>query len=304
MIYKLCRRILGSSTTVEISSQQFREIERARDCLIECLYIEEKFNLIVDNYLEFEVDLLEGAARNMVGSLSKYSEFQIDRSRINRRLINLLSTCKTYLDQSKVHLATMFGRRSENYCAFKEELEAEAGLSYRVMSEVRNFAQHRGYPIHSVSYPAKWTGIDDNAKLPFSMVPFIDIKELQADPQFESDVIKQLKRKDERVDVRPLVRGYLASLGTIHERMRNRLKPHIADWETTIVGAIELYKSQCLKESSIVGLSALAKDAGKIIEEIPLITGFIDYRKEIEARVLTLSTLPRRYVTSEGDIFL
>ena len=64
MLYKLSRLVLGSSAYVEISRQQFGEIVRARECLIEALYIEEKFGLIVDNYLEFEVDLLKGAARS------------------------------------------------------------------------------------------------------------------------------------------------------------------------------------------------------------------------------------------------
>src|SRR4249920_1570372 len=123
--------VLGSSTYVEISSQQFREIARAKECLIEAFYIEEKFSLIVDNYLEFEIDLLEGAARRMIRFKADYGEFQLDRTRVNRRLINLLSTCKSYVDQSKFHLANMFGRQSDVLSEFKKDLETETGLAYR-----------------------------------------------------------------------------------------------------------------------------------------------------------------------------
>lgn len=302
MIYKLTRMVLGSSDYVEISDNHFRDIEKARDCLIEALYIEEKFSLVVDNYLEFEVDLLEGAARTMVRFTPKYSDFQMDRSRINRRLINLLSTCKSYVDQTRVHIKNMFGRGSEGFKAFQHDLDSEEGLGYKVMSEVRNFAQHRGYPIQSVSYPAKWTGTDENAKLPFSMVPFIELKEIQEDPQFDRQLLKQLMTKDPKIDVRPLMRDYLATLGGIHEKVRVRLRPHIDEWEVTLLGAIERYRGQFVEEKSIVGLVALAKkDNGTVLQEVPLTTSFIEYRKDLEMRTSCLSTLSRRYVTSEGE---
>lgn len=302
MLYKLSRMVLGSSAYAEISSQEFTEIVKAKECLIEALYIEEKFSLIVDNYLEFEIDLLEGAARSMIRFKANYGEFQLDRTRVNRRLINLLSTCKSYVDQSKIHLANIFGRQSDVLSEFKKDLETETGVAYRVMSEVRNFAQHRGYPIHSVSYPAKWTGVEDSAKLQFSMVPLIDMKEIQEDPKFDRQVVNLLRSKDEKIDVRPLIRDYLATLGGIHEKMRGRLNPYLNEWEMIIVSAIERFKAQCGEEKSIVGLAALAKeDRGKISQEVPLTTSFIEYRKGLEAQAPSLSTLARRYVTSEGD---
>lgn len=302
MIYELGRMVLGSSDYMEISSQHFEEIERAKKCLIEALYIEEKFNLVVDNYLEFEIDLLEGAARNMVRFTPNYAEFQLDRSRINRRLINLLSTCKSYTDQSSFHLTNMFGKRSEVLNAFKQDLKTETGPGFRVMSEVRNFAQHRGYPIHSVYCSAKWTGMENTAKLPFSMVPLIDVRGIQEDTRLDKQVRKELKSKGENVDVRPLIRDYLAALGSIHERMRCRLKPHINEWEMIILGAIERFRAHCGQEKSVVGLAALAKNVdGKLCQEVPLFTKFIEYRKGLETQTLGLSTLARRYVTSEGN---
>ena len=302
MLYKLSRLVLGSSAYVEISRQQFGEIVLAKECLIEALYIEEKFGLIVDNYLEFEVDLLKGAARSMVRFKANYEEFQLDRTRVNRRLVNLLTTCKSYVDQSKFHLTNMFGRQSDVSSKFGMDLKTETGVAFRVMSEVRNYAQHRGFPIHSVSSSAKWTGVEDSAKLPFSMVPLIDLSELKEDPSFDRQLLNLLPSKDGKTDVRPLIRDYLASLGGIHEKLRGRLKPHINGWEMTIVSAIEQFKAQCGEEKSIVGLAALAKeDGGKISQEVPLFTGFIEYRKGLEAQASSLSTLARRYVTSEGD---
>ncbi|MCM3903941.1 MAG: hypothetical protein ND866_19745 [Pyrinomonadaceae bacterium] len=134
------------------------------------------------------------------------------------------------------------------------------------------------------------------------MVPLIDMREIQEDPKFDRQVVNLLRSKDEKIDVRPLIRDYLAALGGIHERMRGRWNPYLNKWEMSIVSAIERFKAQCGEEKSIVGLAALAKeDGGKISQEVPLTTSFIEYRTGLEAQAPSLSTLARRYVTSEGD---
>lgn len=302
LTYELSRMVLGSSASLPITKQQFDMIEQAKRNLIEALYIEEKFTLILDNYLEFETDLLDYAARNMVRFIGDYAEFQVNRSQINRRIINLLTTCKSYLDQTPGHLMKIFGRRSEVVKRFEAELvhQDQSCVAYKIMSAIRNFAQHKGYPIGGVIYPNKWSGEGEDARLLFSVTPLIDLKEVLEDGKFDPVALKHLHGLGGKVDARPVVRDYLSSIGAIHENVRASMRFYIAEWEALIFEAIESFKREFPGEESVVGLAALAKDKStKGYREVPLFTGFIEYRKRLVAQTASLSNLSKRYVTSE-----
>ncbi len=57
MRYELTRSVLGAAASVEISSQRFYEIERAKRNLIEGLYIEEKSSLVNGIFSYVSIDL-------------------------------------------------------------------------------------------------------------------------------------------------------------------------------------------------------------------------------------------------------
>ena len=80
---------------------------------------------------------------------------QGDIAIITRRLSNLLSAARLYVDQIAQDLHDAFGSQHQvsNEIKVKLSTEYDARLGYRVMEAVRNMMQHRSLPIHRLSYP-------------------------------------------------------------------------------------------------------------------------------------------------------
>jgi hypothetical protein len=77
---------------IEITKARFDEIRRVREKVLLGLYLEEKFDMALENYAELERELLGIALRE-----SLFDEPQsdtADRRLANRRLMNLLTTVR------------------------------------------------------------------------------------------------------------------------------------------------------------------------------------------------------------------
>lgn len=73
MKYLLTLRVLGNSTSIEITEHEYIKINTVKNNLLEILYIEEKFDIFVDNYLELETDLSNYAVRHMVRGITTHA---------------------------------------------------------------------------------------------------------------------------------------------------------------------------------------------------------------------------------------
>ena len=94
MDYGLARLVFGSPKFIKLSKQEYEDIKDSRNILLESLFIEQKFDLLIDDYLEFETELLEIGARELVRGSGDWTEFQDQRNHMNRRVVNLLSAAR------------------------------------------------------------------------------------------------------------------------------------------------------------------------------------------------------------------
>jgi hypothetical protein len=99
MRYALVTLAGMSDRVVQISKSQHDATVEAKAALLECLFVEEKFDLVIENYLELEMTLLECALRYLAAPLLDNQRADTDRALFNRRLVNLLSGAGTYADQ-------------------------------------------------------------------------------------------------------------------------------------------------------------------------------------------------------------
>jgi hypothetical protein len=148
MNFALTNAVLGYSHFVDISKEEYRAIGDSKKCLIEALYIEQKLDMVVEDYFEFEMELLATSTRQMVQWNQDYYWFQEEINRLNRRIVNLLSVCRLYLDQSIHHLSCIYGKEGEKLNNIKKKIsrEYDSKLGFRVMEAMRNYVQHRGFP--------------------------------------------------------------------------------------------------------------------------------------------------------------
>jgi hypothetical protein len=98
MAYGLTRLVLGANAVVPLTDQEYQDLSAAKAHVLDALLIEQKFDLVIENDLELEEELLSSTARYMLHGETGYGWFQNERALINRRLMNLLSVCREYVD--------------------------------------------------------------------------------------------------------------------------------------------------------------------------------------------------------------
>jgi hypothetical protein len=304
MKYELARDVLGSSASIELSEAEYLQLKSAQKNLLEALFMEEKLDVVISNYLELETDLLSSAARHMVQRNQDYIWFQTERNLLNRRLVNLLTACRSYMDQTRHHLSNIFGNESDIVTKIEEykAKQYDQYLGYRVMEALRNYVQHRGFPIHGITYNSQWleSKSEDERKLLFSLTPYMSPRDLEEDGKFKKSVLEEVKRLGDTLDIKPLIREYVGALSTVHERIREALREDIQIWEQTVLGALDRFLKEYPEEKSVIGLIAVAESEDGVGDQpIHLFRDFIEYRKQFERKNSALENLAKRYVTSE-----
>lgn len=303
MNFYLKKRVIGATHTFEISKKRYHEIEKAKYSLIQGLNIEEKFDVLIENYQELESDLFETAVQYMVSGHRDYRWFQQENNKINRRLINLLSACRMYIDHIPHHLNNIFGKDSNEKSKFNElaSKHYDSKLGYRVLEVIRNYVQHRGFPIHSITYHMKREENESDKKIKYALTPYLKLSSLEEDEGFKSKILGELKDKyEEKVDLKPLVRQYIGSLGEIHKELRKMLENDLYDFEKVIDESIEDFLNSDSDITSSTGLAAVkTKEDESVQNSISIFSDFIKHRKFLESKNGSLTSLDMTYITSE-----
>ena len=121
------------------------------------LWIEEKFNIVSDNFYEWEQEI-QKSYDFLIANQNEHSNYdmiiQAHGSKeiiiLNRRLFNVLSSIRMYRDQVLHDLANLDNQ-------LKREFEAETNrqydktFSYQIMEFLRNFIQHQGLIIERIT---------------------------------------------------------------------------------------------------------------------------------------------------------
>ena len=296
MEYGLARLTLGSKDFVSLTQREYEAILHARASLFECLFVEQKFDLVVANYTEFETTLLDSTVQHMVVSYHDYESMQVEVALFNRRLINLLTAGRTYVDQVPRHMSAIGGDESLPVKGiFAAQYDAHIG--YRAMSALRNFVQHRGFPVRSATFAAQRVDDDSDFRLRHSVSPHVLLGDLRLDPDFKKTVLAELAAMGDKLDLKYLVRDYLEGLWGAHSEFRRLIGLKTTGWETILRDAIQRFDAQSTDAGS--SLSVVRRDDGRVLEKTAIFMEFVDLRIHLERRNDTLVNLTRRYASSE-----
>src|ERR1051326_8629214 len=106
-------RALGSSDLIEVGPDEYADMRSVKNALVTMIGVEQKFDFLFENYADYERELLELSLRRALYQENEWRGFQDDISSVSRRLANLLSACRLYLDQVRHDLRTTFGPPSD-----------------------------------------------------------------------------------------------------------------------------------------------------------------------------------------------
>lgn len=295
MRYIICPNI-DSKRFVEIDELEYEEIRKASIGLPISLQMEFNIDSVLENFLELEEDLLKLSLRRAISNSVSYEWTQEAMRTANRRLSNLLGSCRFYLDYARHELKKISPKTQKS---FKENcsIEYDTFLGYRFMEALRNYSQHRGNPIEILVHNTDRRQNTD--KKVFLTIDLYAVNERLREGDFKQEVMEELEQLGEMHDVRAFVRQYISSLGKVHESFRHSIGENLNRWEQTVIenkGRLE--KEVGLKDYESY-LKAVVIDEEKYSGYLYIDSRILETRRNLEQKNGVLSLLSNRYVTNE-----
>ena len=316
MRYTIVPGVTGIRGSIEISADEFNKLRRTQKDLIYVLNSEETFDLVLENYAEFESDLLRLGVRSSL--FGEHGEALGPRREINRRLANLLSSAYLYIEQVRQDLEAIYGKRSKPVGAFiRSCCKQRASLAYRTMEALRNYAQHRGYPVQAIIVQFKREDTNRGDLLRTGLRLFVNIQYLLENTDFNPDdkkVIEQLLTQVDdngNINLMPFVREYMERLCEVHESMRSRISTDVAVREHIIIAALEHaraafgegfknFKGFKLIARNVVSEEGDHEEFAPVVDSEVIFNMHIEWRKALEIKNSNFGDLSARYVTGHA----
>ncbi len=269
--YLLEQKILAPRRQLAITESEFLALKEARSLLSEAHEFEQRYELLIGNFIELEISLTELCLRWTIQPQYEYHDSAWIIQEANRHVGNLLTAAKGYIDQVKQDFAAL--PLAPAFIDSVEQLlsaEYDASIEYRFMEALRNHTQHRASPVTRFSGSAILEDHEANG-----WVESITIWALKAE-LFEN---KKFKRKflddlPEKVDLRFYCREYVRHLGIVHVALRELIQPAVVKARLLFDDAIKRYEDNGANDS--IGLCA--RRSGEKSEEIPIFTNWDDVR--------------------------
>lgn len=221
-----------------ISKDEFDGLYKAVRGTFACLAMEEKFGYVLSNFRELELSMLHASFDAMTTESFGWSEGISTIQGIAVRLLNLLSSCRLYQDQSSVAFKKLFGRKSPQVVALDLAKNAEKNkyASYRIMEALRNHCQHCEVPVYGITHGGGW----DGPHCEHLCILKLDRLRLLNDRQIEDQAKADIAALEDQFDVRPIVREYVASLARVHETVQRETSPFATSYQAAV--------DQCISE--------------------------------------------------------
>jgi hypothetical protein len=299
--YTMKRRVIGAPDFIEISEVEFNQWKSAQANLLTILNIEATFDLLLENYAEFQQDFL--ALNHRLSLFRKHGEPLGPLREMNRRIGNLLSSARLYLDQVPQDLNSIYGQNSEQTATFNQcrSKQYDSSFAYRVMEALRNYAQHRGFSVHAMTHSFKREDTNPGSLLRTKLHLFANVQRLE-DGEFKKTVLDELRPRADRfgnVELTPFVPEYVEKLCEVHESLRGLISTHIAFWDQTIIPVMDRARHEFGEDLS--RLSVVVEEQGEDVdyldvESADIFIEPINWRKQLEAKNRDFSNLAARYV--------
>lgn len=294
MKYLLRKAVLGNTPEIEISEEKYSGYKAARKILSNCFAIEEKYEILISNYLEFEKQILDAATSSMVRNQIDYSDFFEVKLGINIRLVNLLTAAKLYIDQLNQNVQECLPEQADIKKTVKGFFtkEYDENFEYRFMEALRNYVQHRGIPLHWLSHGSKWTSLEGDGLLEYCVEIASQRSYLEEDGKFNKTVLEE---SDDKIDLKAATRCYLESISNVHDSARQLIEHSVNAARKLLEDAHQQYA--VIYSESLVGLSACVWSEGGMIDSVPLLLDWDDIRIKLQKRNGKMINLRKRYVT-------
>lgn len=315
MEYALIPLFQQGNDRIALTAEEYDQLSLAKKALVGTIGIEQKFDLLLENYVEYESELLNLGLRLLAfRDSSRWDAFQVENLGVTRRFVNLLSGARLYVDQMKHDLSRLFGKDHE-VCAAVKQTSAErydATFGFRLMETLRNAVQHRSIAGLRLKHHFGIRQSDAKNSDPISAaatrhvvaraIPILSVSDLH-DMELKATVraeIESLGQED--LELTLYVREYIDGLAAMQYEFRRRTAPQRKEWEAIIRRALARAREAWPdRESDALNLVVLDA-SGEIADWTHLFPAFIDYLGALERKNEGPLRLSRMYVSGQWDI--
>lgn len=291
--YSLHALVLERNPELNLSEDEFKKLKQAKACLSSALALEENYDLLLNNYRELELEAISASVTDMTAMNYEYEDFFEVRTAINRRVVNLLSATRMYLDQYLKSLKKI-GADPETAKAACSKAYDDF-FEYRFMEALRNHTQHEGLAVHGVTMGGSWVPPRDPRQLQFYIKPYASKVALEG-TKFKKTVLNE---SPEKVNIIPAARVHVGGISSVHKKARELIEPLVAEARRLFEEAVARHEAEAGKRH--LGLAVIVKKEGVVIEKIPILLDWDDVRQKLLKRNPPVENLAKRFVTSQAE---
>jgi hypothetical protein len=297
--FGITRHALGNQPFVDISEAEFGDAHNAIKVVLVAIKIEAIFDVLIENFVELEKEIVSVSVTHMILTVEINTSLHKHSVTFSRRLNNLLSAARAYLDQVAQLMGDLGADSEKNRQDFRSltSREYDARFGYRFMEALRNYAQHGGLPVQRVRLERR--RIDEFIEFGLQICT---TKEGLVDNSFiNANFRRELAdRREDHFSLHFLIRDYIAGLSAVHEQLR-------ALHKSTLERALSVIRSARAKfkeagAQGLVGASIVEKlDDGTIAVAHGLSENMDRLLNDYTSKNQNFGRLEFRYVTSKDN---
>jgi hypothetical protein len=166
------------------------------------------------------------------------------------------------------------------------------------MEALRNYAQHRGSPLHGMTFNSRRVErAEGTANLQYSVWASVSVVRLRADPKFKRTILREVP-DDETIDILPMCRIYIEKIGELHSKIREELGSQATDATSLIRSSIDRYASET--DGSRIGITFARSKSDETVDDYQAIPeDVLELYESLVSRNRQVVNLRRRFVSNE-----
>lgn len=287
----------GDHPEVEITREEFEQIQCGKKVLHASRSIEEKYDILLENYIQFEQDVALVCINEMVRGHDGYEDAYMTVRDINVRVSTLLSAARMYTD----HLAADIGAFTNNEWNAPEYLanklkEYRRDKYFRLVEGIRNYAQHVSMPISNTAIGGQWSVSEGKKHTSYHAISMVCSKQ---DLSRKQELARTtLTEFEDEIELKFALGKYISALGKLHNDIRRDVKIQVDKSRLNFEKWIANYAKRMTIKETPSSLTAMRVEDGAIAESVEIHLNWDDVRLKLVRRNRGIRDFSISYATT------
>lgn len=273
---------IGRTGNFQLTADEYHSIERSVQVFVHTIWQEEKFRILVENYVSFYDFILSEGLTHVLDARKEIDTLHFRLGSASRHVMNFLTSFRLYRDALKENTACIFGDKNAEKAPLEKLKEVyDNDFAYRMIHQLRNHAQHCALPVQRGSFGSVWN--DERTRYSIKNNFFVDYDALKRDQGFPEKLLDEARRNYSSLDLFTLLGTGLDTLGEIHHWWRYHCGDILLNAERTFGKFFERVRSERYDETNVF-VKIVDIDTGERLREISSFQfSYLDHLRSIIA---------------------